>query len=401
MTQNSEKNFANVTDCPNLYQNSLIETPYSGINTIKTQNPISSPHSKVQNSELKLDNEQSMETIKTKEAFLLKQSTYIKEARQKSRKKWLNQNRNLPTTIKDNQENPPSTQNLKPLSDKVCLLNDSIQPPTGNKVSFDTFKAHNDQNNNSLASLKKSLHDLSKVDHPNQFKIPQKLKVFKIMPLPNHNNSCFLNAAVQSLFQIKSIRNAIEALDDSNNNRLSSLKKLFLEYPNDLSTPFRSITYGKIANNIRKSLKINETGQHDAIECFQLLLQELIDGAKTDNYDPKPDIDLNDSFELSFTYTLTCQNCLSSSKTTEKGLSILNSSKDKNLHTHLLDAEQTGTPNIKHSEFPCLCHENNKLVTKKLSEIKSNQFLIIMFECKFIPQKISKYHPFLSSSIPP
>ena len=146
------------------------------------------------------------------------------------------------------------------------------------------------------------------------------------MPLPNHNNSCFLNAAVQSLHQIKSIRNALEALDDSKNNRLTPLKKLFLEYPNDLSTPFRSITYGKIANNIRKSLKINETGQHDAIECFQLnlLLQELIDGTKTVNYDPKPDIDLKASFELSFTYTLTCQNCLTSSKTIEKGQCILN-----------------------------------------------------------------------------
>ena len=104
------------------------------------------------------------------------------------------------------------------------------------------------------------------------------------MPLPNHNNSCFLNAAVQSLYQIKSIRNALETIDVSNNDRLIHLQKIFLEYPNDLSTPFRSIIYGKIAKNIRKSLKISETGQHDAIECFKLLLQELIDGTKTDNY---------------------------------------------------------------------------------------------------------------------
>ena len=122
------------------------------------------------------------------------------------------------------------------------------------------------------------------------------------MPLPNHNNSCFLNAAVQSLFQIKSIRNAIEALDDSNNNRLSSLKKLFLEYPNDLSTPFRSITYGKIANNIRKSLKINETGQHDLIECFQLLLQELIGITQIDTYYPQPNLELK-AFSNSVSHT--------------------------------------------------------------------------------------------------
>ena len=189
------------------------------------------------------------------------------------------------------------------------------------------------------------------------------------MPLPNHNNSCFLNAAVQSLYQIISIRNALETIDVSNNDRLIHLQKIFLEYPNDLSTPFRSIIYGKIAKNIRKSLKISETGQHDAIECFKLLLQELIDGTKTDNYVSKPDNDLNTSFELSYTYTLTCQNCLTSRKTIEKGLSILNSAKDNNLHTHLLDAERTGTTNIKQSKFPCLCHENNKLVTKKLSEI--------------------------------
>ena len=98
-----------------------------------------------------------MESIMTKEAFLLKQSTYIKEARQKSRKKWLNQNRNIPTTTKDNQENPPPTQNLKPLSDdnnKVWLLNDSIQSPREKKFTIDTCKAINEQNNNKSPAKK-------------------------------------------------------------------------------------------------------------------------------------------------------------------------------------------------------------------------------------------------------
>ena len=106
----------------------------------------------------------------------------------------------LTTTINENQENPPPTQNLKPLPDednKDCLLNDSIQPPPEKKFTIDSFNALNEQKNNKLASLKKSLHYLSRVYHPNQIKNPPAKKVFKIMPLPNHKNSCFLNAAVQ------------------------------------------------------------------------------------------------------------------------------------------------------------------------------------------------------------
>jgi hypothetical protein len=54
--------------------------------------------------------------------------------------------------------------------------------PSENKVTIDTFKALNQQNNNKLASLKKPLHDLSRVDHPYQFKNPQPIKAFKIVP---------------------------------------------------------------------------------------------------------------------------------------------------------------------------------------------------------------------------
>ena len=83
-----------------------------------------------------------MESIKAKEAFLLKQSTYIKEARQKSREKWLNQNRNLPTSIMGTKKTPshskpetsPQTQ-----QQKVCLLNDSNQSPPQKKFTKDTF----------------------------------------------------------------------------------------------------------------------------------------------------------------------------------------------------------------------------------------------------------------------
>lgn len=99
---------------------------------------------------------------------------------------------------------------------------------------------------------------------------------------------------------------------------------------------------------------------------------------------------------------LPVSNCHTSSKTFEKeGLPILNSFKAKSAHAYLLEAEQMGTPNANRSDYPCLCYENNKIVTKYSKAIRSNKFLSIMFDCKLIPQKMLRLHPSHSSSRPP
>ena len=177
---------------------------------------------------------------------------------------------------------------------------------------------------------------------PNRRRVPKNKHI--IRPLPNYQNSCFLNAAIQCLFKIKIVRAALNSPTVYSSKRLEALKRLFIEYPIDLSHPFRSHLYGKISADLRRSLNISLNGQHDAIECFLLLLQELINETipKTHPLPTGHSLLPKSPFDLKFSYSLTCQNCREMTFLEEKGLSIWNYSKDKNIQAHLLNMEQTG-----------------------------------------------------------
>ena len=216
-----------------------------------------------------------------------------------------------------------------------------------------------------------------------------------IRPLPNYLNSCFLNTALQTLFKIKPIRAILNSPTTHNNNRLLALKRLYTEYPIDLSSPFRSQVYGKISADLRRSLNFSISGQQDAIECFLLLLQELLNVPlpETPPLTAEPTLMPASSLDLIFSYSLTCQNCAETTHTEEKGLSIWNSSKVKNIHAHLHDMEQAENQKTNYSDFHCLCNDENKTISKKLTQIKSKDFLKIAFDCKFTPQKNTKTKP--------